>query len=160
MVQRAFEDNHGVCLQKALAAVSKNVTWLRLYSTSFREKCINQTCNRRQHTFRCSYFHLLRERRMFQGNIDHHATTTCCVLTRWDRLTHICVSKLTALGSDNGLSPVWRQAIIWTNAGILWIGPKLQWNFNRNSFIFVQENALKMLSAYWRNFFSRPQWVN
>ena len=26
-------------------------------------------------------------------------------------------------GSDNGLSPGWRQAIIWTNAGILLIGP-------------------------------------
>ena len=36
---------------------------------------------------------------------------------------HICVSKLTTIGSDNGLSPSRRQAIIWTNAGILLIGP-------------------------------------
>ena len=35
----------------------------------------------------------------------------------------ICVSKLTITGSDNGLSPDRRQAIIWTNAGILLIGP-------------------------------------
>ena len=34
---------------------------------------------------------------------------------------HICVSKLTIIGSDNGLSPGRRQAIIWTNAGILLI---------------------------------------
>ena len=34
---------------------------------------------------------------------------------------HICVSKQTIIGSDNGLSPGWRQAIIWTNAGILLI---------------------------------------
>ena len=34
-------------------------------------------------------------------------------------MTHICVSKLTIIGSDNGLSPGRRQAIIWTNAGIL-----------------------------------------
>ena len=27
------------------------------------------------------------------------------------------------IGSDNGLSPDRRQAIIWTNAGILLIGP-------------------------------------
>ena len=27
------------------------------------------------------------------------------------------------VGSDNGLSPVRRQAIIWNNAGILSIGP-------------------------------------
>ena len=36
---------------------------------------------------------------------------------------HICVSKLTIVGSDNGLSPDRHQAIIWTNAGILSIGP-------------------------------------
>ena len=34
-------------------------------------------------------------------------------------VTHICVSKLTIIGSDNGLSPERRQAIICTNAGIL-----------------------------------------
>ena len=38
-------------------------------------------------------------------------------------MTHICVSKLTIIGSDNGLSPGRRQAIIWTNDGILLIGP-------------------------------------
>ena len=44
-------------------------------------------------------------------------------LTHWGRVTHICVSKLTIIGSDNGLSPDRRQALIWTNAGILLIGP-------------------------------------
>ena len=44
-------------------------------------------------------------------------------LTHWGRVRHICVSKLTIIGSDNGLSPDRRQAIIWTNAGILLIGP-------------------------------------
>ena len=39
----------------------------------------------------------------------------------WSRVTHICVGKLIILGSDNGLSPGRRQAIIWTNAGILLI---------------------------------------
>ena len=36
---------------------------------------------------------------------------------------HICICDLTIIGSDNGLSPGWRQAIIWTNAVILSIGP-------------------------------------
>ena len=45
------------------------------------------------------------------------------VLTHWGRVTHICVSKLTIIGSDNGLSPDRRQAIIWINARILSIGP-------------------------------------
>ena len=44
-------------------------------------------------------------------------------LTHWGRMTHICVGKLTIIASDNGLSPERRQAIIWTNAGILLIGP-------------------------------------
>ena len=38
-------------------------------------------------------------------------------------MTHTCVGKLTIIGSDNGLSPDRRQAIIWTNVGILLIGP-------------------------------------
>ena len=45
------------------------------------------------------------------------------VLTHWGRVTHKCGGKLTRIGSDNGLSPGRRQAIIWTNAGILLIGP-------------------------------------
>ena len=34
-----------------------------------------------------------------------------------------CVSKLTVIGSDDGLSPSRHQAIIWTNAGISLIEP-------------------------------------
>ena len=44
-------------------------------------------------------------------------------LTYWGRVTHICISNLTIIGSDNGLSPDGRQAIVSTNAGILLIGP-------------------------------------
>ena len=44
-------------------------------------------------------------------------------LTHWYRVTHIYVNKLTIIGSDDGLSPGRRQAIIWTNAGILLIRP-------------------------------------
>ena len=47
-------------------------------------------------------------------------------------MTHICVGKLTIIGSDNGLSPERRQAIIWTNAGILLIAP-LGTNFSEIS---------------------------
>ena len=38
-------------------------------------------------------------------------------------MTHICIGKLTIIGLDNGLLPKWHQAIIWTSAGILLIGP-------------------------------------
>ena len=73
-------------------------------------------------------------------------------LTHWGRVTHICIGNLTIIGSDNGLSPGRRQAIIWTNAGILSIGPlrnKLQWNFNRNSNIFIQKMYFKNSFAKW-----------
>ena len=75
--------------------------------------------------------------------------------THWGRVTHICVSKLTIIGSDNGLSPGRRQAIIWTNAGILLIGP-LGTNFNEiligiQTFSF-QKMHLKMSSAKWHPF--------
>ena len=46
-----------------------------------------------------------------------------CPLTHWGRGMHICVSKLTIIGWDNGLSPGWCQAIIWASCGILLIGP-------------------------------------
>ena len=50
-------------------------------------------------------------------------------LTHWGRVTHICVSKLTIIASDNGLSPDRRQAIIWTNPGLLLMG-SLRTNFS------------------------------
>ena len=40
-------------------------------------------------------------------------------LTHWGQAKHICISNLTIIGSDNGLLPGRRQAIIWANAGIL-----------------------------------------
>ena len=45
------------------------------------------------------------------------------VLTHWCRVMQICISKLTSIASNNGLSPGRRQAITRTNAGILLIGP-------------------------------------
>ena len=63
---------------------------------------------------------------------------------------HICFGKLTIIGSDNGLVPGLRQAIIWTNAGILLIGP-LGTNFSEiltGIQIFSFKNMhLKMSSA-------------
>ena len=58
-------------------------------------------------------------------------------------MTHICVSKLTIIGSDNGLSPDRRQAIIWTNAGILLNGP-LGTNFSEISIEILTFSFKKM----------------
>ena len=77
------------------------------------------------------------------------------VLTHWGRVTQICVGKLTNICSDNGLSPGRRQAIIWTNAGILLIEP-LGTNFSEiligiQIFSF-KKMRLTMSSAKWRPF--------
>ena len=71
-------------------------------------------------------------------------------------MTQICIGKLTTIGSDNGLSPGRWQAIIWTGAGTLLIGP-LGTNFSEilmgiQTFSFKKMH-LKMLSAKWCPFF-------
>ena len=75
------------------------------------------------------------------------------VLTHWGRVTHICVGNLTLIGSDNGLSPDRRQAIIWTNAGKLSIGP-LGTNFSEILIEILTYSFKKMRlnvsSAKWR----------
>ena len=83
----------------------------------------------------------------------HVTSTGANELTHSGRVTHICVGKLTNIGSDNGLSPGRRQAIIWTNAGILLIGP-LGTKFKE---IFIEIHTfsfnkihLKTLSEKWR----------
>ena len=80
---------------------------------------------------------------------DHHNNP----LTHWGREMHICIRKLTTIGSDNSLSPDWRQAITWTNAKILLI-----WTLATNyseilskicTFSFKKMH-LKMSSAKWQ----------
>ena len=72
-------------------------------------------------------------------------------------MTHICVGKLTIIGSDNVLSPGRRQAIIQTNDGVLLIEP-LGTNVSEmwseiHTFSF-KEMHLKLSSAKWR-----PLWL-
>ena len=50
------------------------------------------------------------------GHTFHHF-----LQVNWGQVTHKSVSKPTSIGSDNGLSPGWRQVIIWINVGILLI---------------------------------------
>ena len=91
----------------------------------------------------CSEFFLL----LWSGSCPHINGA----LTHWGRATHI----LTTIGSDNGLSPGRRQAIIRTNAGIFLIGP-LGTNFNEilveiRIFSF-KKVGFKVSSANWRPF--------
>ena len=76
-------------------------------------------------------------------------------LTYWGQVTHICVGNLTIIGSDNGLSPYQCHAIVWTNAGILLIGP-LGTNFSEFSIEILtfsfKKMHFKVSSGKWRPF--------
>ena len=65
----------------------------------------------------------------FAGDFQHHDAHTMECWTHWSWKTHIYVSKLIIIGSENSLSPGQRQTIIWINAGILLIEP-LRTNFS------------------------------
>ena len=74
---------------------------------------------------------------------------------------HICI--VTTIGSDNGLSPGGRhQAIIWTNAGILLIGP-LGTNFSE---ILIGIQTFSLRKCIWKcrlvngGHLSQPPYVN
>ena len=77
------------------------------------------------------------------------------LLTHWGRVMHLCISKLTSIASDNGLSPRRHQAIIWNSAGISLIGP-LGTNFSEISIeihtFSLKKICLKMSSAKCRPF--------
>ena len=86
------------------------------------------------------------------------------ILTHWGRVTHVGVSKLTIIGSDNCLSPSRCLTIIWTNVGIFLIWP-LAINFTETSvkirkFLFVKMH-LKISSGKWWPFVSASMcWWN
>ena len=70
-------------------------------------------------------------------------------------MAHLCVGKLTIIVSNNGLSPGRRQVIIWTNAGILLVGP-LGTNFSKIEIeimtLLFKKVLLKVSSAKRRSF--------
>ena len=86
----------------------------------------------------------------------------CCTYTSskinrrvkgFNSLTHLCLGKLTNISSDNGLSPGRRQAFLWTNTGLLAIGPL--WTHFSEFSIKIQRFSLQKMhvqisSAKWR----------
>ena len=81
-------------------------------------------------------------------------------LTHWCRVTHICVSKVTNIGSDNGFLLGRRQAIIWTNAGVLLIrtlGTNFREILNEIHIFSFKKMHWKMSFAKWRKWW--PQYV-
>ena len=75
-------------------------------------------------------------------------------------MTHICVGKPSIIGSDNGL---WTAPSHYLNQSwniVNWtLGNKLQWDFNRNSNIFIEENTFENVVCEMLFISSRPQCV-
>ena len=94
----------------------------------------------------------LSDLRLLQRNpvIPDTASHLFLDVEHWGWVTDICVSNLTIIGSDNGLSPGRRQAIIWTNAGI-WLIRTLETNFSeifRDIHIFLFKNMHFKMSFF------------
>ena len=51
----------------------------------------------------------------------------------------MCISKLTTISSYNGLSPGRRQAIIWTDGGILLIRPLGDYKLQTKFILFIKK---------------------
>ena len=81
------------------------------------------------------------------------------VLTLWGQVTHICISKLTNIGSNNGLSVASHYLNQYFNIVNWTLRNTVQWNFNRNSYAFIQD---VFESVVWKMaaILSRPQCVN
>ena len=75
-------------------------------------------------------------------------------LIHWGRVTHICISRLAIIGSNNGLMPDRHQAIIWIYLNQCWnvvnwtLGNEFEWNLNWNIYIFIQEHAFE--NVFWK----------
>ena len=83
-----------------------------------------------------------------------------CVQPHWGRVTHTCVSKLTIIGSEKGLSPGRHHFLnqCWNIVNCT-IRIKLQWNLNQNSYIFIQEKAFEIVVCQNGSHLSRPRCV-
>ena len=74
-------------------------------------------------------------------------------------MTHIWVIRLTIIGSDNGLLPDQRQAIIRTNATILLMGLFSEF-FYQNLFIFIHKYAFENGACKMATILPQAQCIN
>ena len=80
------------------------IMYCKLFETQFQTVLLFKTCLWQFWTFWVSETCLWRNC-LYHGIYRPLSETASPVLTHWGRVTHICVSKLTIIGSDNGLSP-------------------------------------------------------
>ena len=74
--------------------------------------------------------------RFFLEHHMHFPILSCSLLTHLHLVTFYASVNRISTGSDNGLTPYHRQAVISTNAG-----NQFRWNFNQYWYIFIQDNV-------------------
>ena len=81
-------------------------------------------------------------------------------LTHWGWLMHICINKLTIIGSDNGLLPGWHLAINETILEFYWnLINKVLLNLKQKACILIHENAFENILYKMVAFLSQHQCV-
>ena len=85
---------------------------------------------------------------------EHPQAQSHEILPHWGRMTRICASNLTIIGSDDGLSPGRRQALTWTNCGILLIGP-LETNLKK---IVIEINTFSFKKLHLNHKLKKTTW--
>ena len=102
----------------------------------------------------CNMDKLLNMQSNGQWNGTHWSSPNV-TLTHSGRGTHICVSKLAIIGSDNGLSHSQRQTIIWIDTGMMLIwtwGTKFSEVLSEIQTFSLVKMHLKMSSGKWQQF--------
>ena len=84
--------------------------------------------------------------------IDNKICYSVYGLTHWGRVRHICISD--ANHATSHYLNLSLNIVNWT------IRNKLQWNFNQNSYIFIQEIAFENVLCKLAAILSQPQCVN
>ena len=82
----------------------------------------------------------------WKHRVDGRKTMMMSNLTYWGRPTHVCISKLTSIGSGNDMLPGRCQAIFWTDATVLFIGP-LGTYFSES---YIECNIFSFKNMYWK----------
>ena len=115
--------------------------------------------------FVCHKMHRFHYLSIFMKIISRHNTRYCIDLlklqmpissTHWGRVTHICISKLAIIGADyknNYLDQCW-NIINWT------LRNKLQLNFNRDWYIYIQETIFEAVICRMAAILSWPHCIN
>ena len=89
------------------------------------------------------HFLLVQIMYIYLWQLPSNSNSNSISLTPVGRVTHVCVSTLTIIGSDNGLSPGRCQTILWTN-GVLLIRTSVT-NFSEPSAKFIYFHSIKCI---------------